>query len=74
MLSFSGSNTYDPTSWSCPSISCRFALLMTSLAQIISTRVNDDCPAKHALRANQFNELVADGALGVALTVSLEVA
>lgn len=74
MLSLSGGNTDDPTSWSSPGIPCQLALLMTSLAQIISTGVNDYCPAEHALGANQFNEFIADGALGVALIVSLEIA
>lgn len=42
---------------------------MTSLTQIISASMNDQCPTEHALRANQFDEVVADGALGIALTV-----
>lgn len=36
--------------------------------------MHNDGAAEHALRTDQLDELVGDGALGVALAVSLEVA
>jgi len=36
--------------------------------------VNDNRAAEHALRADQLDELVGDGTLGVTLAIGLEVA
>ena len=56
------------------SIASLLALLAVTLAKVIGTGVDDKSPAEDALGADQLDELVADGALGVALTVSLVVA
>ena len=55
-------------------IARRLALLVSALAQIIRAAVHDDRPAQDALRPDQLDLLVRDGALGVPLAVGLEVA
>ena len=47
---------------------------MAALAQVVSAGVHNNSAAEHALRADQLDELVGDGALSVALAVRLEVA
>jgi hypothetical protein len=56
------------------SVTSLLALLVATLAEIIGTSVDNDGAAEDALGADQLDELVADGALGIALAVSLEVA
>lgn len=50
------------------------ALLVGTLAKVVGTAVNNNGAAKDALRADQLDELVGNGALSVALAISLEVA
>ena len=47
---------------------------MATLAEVVGASVYDDGATQHALRPDQLDKLVADGALGVALAVGLEVA
>lgn len=47
---------------------------MATLAKVISASVDNDGTAEDALGADQLDELVGDGTLGVALTIGLEVA
>jgi len=49
-------------------------LLVTALAKIIRAAVDDNSAADDALGANQLDEAVRNGALGVALGVGLDVA
>ncbi|KAL9037753.1 MAG: hypothetical protein Q9214_005558 [Letrouitia sp. 1 TL-2023] len=51
----------------------RLALLVPALAQVVGAGVDDNGAAEHALRADQLDLAVGDGALGVALRVGLEV-
>lgn len=46
---------------------------MPALAQVIGASVHDYGAPEHALRADQLDLAVGDGALGVALRVGLEV-
>ena len=55
-------------------IARRLALLVPALAQVVGAGVHDDGPAEDALGADELDMLVRDGALGVALSVRLEVA
>lgn len=68
------SNANDAARRPAPSITRRLALLMSALAQIIRTRMHHDGASEHALRPNQLDVLVRNGALGIALAVRLEVA
>lgn len=56
------------------SVASLLALLVLALAEVVGAGVDDDGAAENALRADQLDELVRDGALGVALGVGLEVA
>lgn len=56
------------------SVASLLALLVLALAEVVGAGVDDDGAAEDALRADQLDELVRDGALGVALGVGLEVA
>jgi hypothetical protein len=56
------------------SVASLLALLVLALAEVVGAGVDDDGAAEHAFRADQLDELVRDGALGVALGVGLEVA
>jgi hypothetical protein len=47
---------------------------VATLAKVIGATVNNNGAAEDALRADQLDELVGDGALGVALAIRLEVA
>lgn len=47
---------------------------MPSLAQIIGTGMHDESPTKHAFRSDQLDELIGNGALGIALAVCFVVA
>jgi hypothetical protein len=67
-------NANDTASRTRASIASLLALLVSALAQIISTAMHDNGTSQHALRANQLDQLVCDGALGVALAIGLEVA
>lgn len=67
-------DTNDTASRTSASIASLLALLVLALAKVVSAGVDDDGAAEHALRADQLDELVRDGALGVALGVGLEVA
>jgi len=73
MVCLSG-DTNDTASRSGTGIASLLGLLVSSLAKIISSRVNDDGTANNALGANQFDELVGGRALAIALAISLEVA
>ena len=64
----------DTTGRASTSIASLLALLAVTLAEVIGTGVDDKSPAEDALGADELDELVGDGALGVALTVSLVVA
>lgn len=67
-------NANDAASRTSARISCLLALLISTLSEIIGASVHNNCTSQHALRADQLDQLVSDGALGVALAVSLEVA
>lgn len=56
------------------SVAGLLALLVATLAEVIGASVDNDGAAEDALGADQLDELVGDGALGVALAVGLEVA
>jgi hypothetical protein len=56
------------------SVTGLLALLVATLAEVVSAGVDNNGAAENTLRADQLDELVADGALGIALTVGLEVA
>ena len=47
---------------------------MSTLAEVVSSSVNDNSAANDALGANQLDQLVCGAALSVALAVGLEVA
>lgn len=68
------SNANDTASRTTAGIARSLTLLMSALAQIISASMHDNGPSQHALRPNQLDLLVRDGALGVALAVGFEVA
>lgn len=67
-------DTNDTTGRSWTGISSLLALLVASLSEVISASVDDDGAAEHTLWSDQLDELVGDGTLCVALTISLEVA
>lgn len=56
------------------SVASLLALLVATLAQVVGAGVDNNGAAEDALGADQLDELVGDGALGVALGVGLEVA
>jgi len=64
----------DTASGTSTSVAGLLALLVLTLAEIVGAGVDDNGAAEDALRADQLDELVRDGALGVALGVGLEVA
>jgi len=47
---------------------------MSALAQIVRPSMHNNRASEHALRPNQLDLLVRDGALGIALGVGFEVA
>lgn len=67
-------NTNDTASRPAPSIARLLALRVSALAEIVSAGVHHNRTSEHALRADELDHLVGDGALGVALAVGLEVA
>jgi hypothetical protein len=67
-------NTNDTASRAGASVASLLALLVLALSKVIGAGVDDNSAAKNALGADQLDELVRDGALGVALGVGLEVA
>ena len=67
-------DTNDAASGTSASVASLLALLVLALAEVVSAGVDDDGAAEDALGADQLDELVRDGALGVALGVGLEVA
>jgi hypothetical protein len=56
------------------SVTSLLALLVLALAKVVGAGVDDDSAAENALGTDQLDELVRDAALGVALSVGLEVA
>lgn len=64
----------DTASGAGTSVASLLALLVLTLAEIVGAGVDDNGAAEDALGADQLDELVRDGALGVALGVGLEVA
>lgn len=71
---YSLSDTNHTASRTTARIARRLALLVSALAQIVRAAVHDDRSAQDALRPDQLDLLVRDGALGVPLAVGLEVA
>ena len=67
-------DTNDTASGTSASVASLLALLVLALAEVVGAGVDDDGAAEDALGADQLDELVGDGALGVALGVGLEVA
>jgi hypothetical protein len=67
-------DTNDTASRTSASVASLLALLVLALAEIVGAGVDNNSATKNALRADQLDELVRDGALGVALGVGLEVA
>ena len=68
------SNANDTASRTKTGITRSLTQLMPALAQVISASVHDDRAAQHALRPDQLDLLVRDGALCVSLGVGFEVA
>ena len=64
-------NTASGTSASVTSL---LRLLVSALAEVISSSVDDNGTANDALGADQLDQLVCDTSLRIALTISLEVA
>ena len=56
------------------SVTSLLALLVATLAKVVGASVDNNGAAEDALGTDQLDELVANGALGIALAVSLEVA
>lgn len=67
-------DTNDTASRAGASVASLLALLIAALAQVVGAGVDNNGAAKDALGADQLDELVGNGAVGVALGVSLEVA
>ena len=67
-------NANDTASRTATCIARLLALLVATLAKIVGASVYDDGATEYALRADQLDELVANAALPIALTVGLEVA
>ena len=63
-------NTASETSASVTSL---LRLLVTALAQVVSSSMNDNSATNDALGANQLDQLVRSAALGVTLAIGLEV-
>ena len=74
MIPSSLGNTNDTARWTSTSIASLLALFIAALAEVIGARMYNNSASQHTLRSDQFDELVSDGALGVARAVSLEVA
>lgn len=55
------------------SIASLLALLVATLAKVIGAAVNNNGATKNTLRANQLDQLVRDAAVGIALTIRLDV-
>jgi hypothetical protein len=66
-------NTNNTTSRSGTSVTSLERLLAVTLAKVVSTSVDNNGSANDAVRANQLDKRVSDGALGIALGVSLDV-
>lgn len=66
-------DTNDTASGTSASVASLLALLVLALAEVVGAGVDDDGAAEDALGADQLDELVRDGALGVALSIGLEV-
>jgi len=67
-------NADNTASRSGTSVTSLLGLLVTTLAKVIGTGVNDEGTTQNALGADQLDKLVLHGAVGVALGISLEVA
>ncbi len=67
-------NANDAASRTGARIARSLAQLVSALAQVIGARMHDNGPTEDALRTDQLDLLVRDGALCVALAVRLEVA
>ena len=67
-------NTNDTTSRSRSSIARLLALLVPALAEVVSTRMDNNSSSKNRVLADELDLAIADGALCVTLVVSLEVA
>ena len=67
-------DTNDTASRARAGVTGLLALLVATLAKVVSASVDNDGAAEDALGADQLDELVGDGALGVALAIGLEVA
>ena len=68
------SNTNDTTSRTRASIARLLALLIATLAEIISAGMHNDRAPEDTLRPDELDVLVLHAALGIALPVCLEVA
>lgn len=69
-----GRDTNDTASGSRTSVTGLEGLLVVTLAEIVSAGVDNDGAANDAVGANQLDKVVGDGALGIALSISLDVA
>ena len=67
-------DTNDTASRTGTSVASLEGLLVAALAEIVSAGVDNDGTTNDGLRADELDELVGHGALGVALSISLEVA
>jgi len=68
------SDTNDTTGRSSTSITSLLGILVGTSTKVISSSVDNDGSSNDALRADEFDELVGDTALGIALAISLDVA
>ena len=62
------------TSRTSAGVASLLALLIAALSKIVGSSVDNDSAAQDALGSNELNKLVADLAICIALSVSLEVA
>jgi hypothetical protein len=67
-------NTNDTASRAGTSVTGLLGLLVTTLAKVISTGVDDQSAAQNGLGTNQLDKLILHGAVGVTLGIGLEVA
>jgi hypothetical protein len=67
-------NTDDTASRAGTSVTGLLGLLVTTLAKVISTGMDDQSAAQNGLGTNQLDKLILRGAVGVTLGIGLEVA
>lgn len=69
-----GRDANNTAGWAGTGVASLEAVLVATLAEVVSAAVDDNGAADDAVRADQLDELVLDGALGNALGVRGDVA